>query len=54
MDNKNEKDKLTKEVKKVIIRNLLAINMSEEEVAKSTNLSVEEVKQLKDEIDKAV
>ena len=32
MDNKNEKDKLTKEVKKVIIRNLLAINMSEEEV----------------------
>ncbi len=52
MDNENEK--ITKEVKKVIIRNLLAINMSEEEVAKSTNLSVEEVKQLKDEIDKAV
>ena len=52
MDNENEK--ITKEVKKVIIRNLLAINMSEEEVSKSTNLSVEEVKQLKDEIDKAV
>ncbi len=52
MDNENEK--ITKEEKKVIIRNLLAINMSEEEVAKSTNLSVEEVKQLKDEIDKAV